>query len=127
MQRTVQSTKVTDTGKGRALRWAVILHSCIWWLLWVAVGPLAEPRHVDLQMSVTMMAAVLMRHFRFEAIHPNTNAIPCGYDITVGSGADASVHSAECSHTLYIIIFLIAILFSEYVSLLKIAVHRNFH
>lgn len=35
------------------------------------------------QMSVTMMAATLLRHFRFEAIHPNTPDIPCGYDITV--------------------------------------------
>lgn len=35
------------------------------------------------QMSVTMMAATLLRHFRFDAIHPNTPAIPCGYDITV--------------------------------------------
>ena len=35
------------------------------------------------QMSVTMMAATLLRHFRFEAIHPNTPDIPCDYDITV--------------------------------------------
>ena len=41
-------------------------------------------------MSVTMMAATLMRHFRFEAIHPNSKAIPCGYDITVGSGASTT-------------------------------------
>ena len=103
MQRTVQSTKVIDTGKGRALRWAVILHSCIWWLLWVAAGPLAEPPHVDLQMSVTMMAATLMRHFRFEAIHPNTNAIPCGYDITVGSGADWQVCTLLNAHVFFIL------------------------
>jgi hypothetical protein len=41
-------------------------------------------------MSVTMMAATLMRHFRFKAIHPNSKAIPCGYDITVGSGASTT-------------------------------------
>jgi hypothetical protein len=39
-----------------------------------------------LQMSVTMMAATLMRHFRFEAIYPCAPRIPCGYDITVRSG-----------------------------------------
>lgn len=34
-------------------------------------------------MSVTMMAATLLRHFRFEAIMPNSRQLPCGYDITV--------------------------------------------
>lgn len=36
-----------------------------------------------MQMSVTMMAATLLHHFRFEAITPNTPELPCGYDITV--------------------------------------------
>ena len=45
-----------------------------------------------LQMSVTMMAATLMRHFCFEAIHPKSLVIPCGYDITVGSDATTTAH-----------------------------------
>ena len=35
------------------------------------------------QMSVQMMAAVLLQHFTFEPIHPTGQEIPVDYDITV--------------------------------------------
>jgi hypothetical protein len=53
-----------------------------------------------LQMSVTMMAATLMRHFRFEAIHPKTREIPCAYDITVGIWLKQN-NPPPCCHRVY--------------------------
>lgn len=40
------------------------------------------------QMSVQMMAAVLLHNFQFEPIHPTQKEIPVDYDITVTIPAD---------------------------------------
>ena len=44
------------------------------------------------QMSVALMAAVLLQHFRFTPVRPDTQLLPVAYDITMNFNPTGGLH-----------------------------------